>query len=77
MREGKVVIINGEKSLLISHLSSFSVVEANEAVVGTRFQPLSVDNVRENENFMVSFKDAQQVVRNDPSKVWGRLLIRR
>ena len=59
MRERKVVIINGEQALLISHLSSFSVVEADEATVGTQFQALSVDNIRGNENSIASFKDAQ------------------
>ncbi|MEM5332362.1 hypothetical protein VSR34_38715, partial [Paraburkholderia sp. JHI2823] len=59
VREGKVVIINGEQTLLISHLSSFIIVEADEIVVGTQLQDLSVDNVRENENSMASFKDAQ------------------
>ena len=33
IREGKVVIVNGEQALLISHLSFFSIVEAYEAVV--------------------------------------------
>ena len=33
--EGKVVIINGEQSFLISHFSYFSIVEADEAVVRT------------------------------------------
>ena len=37
VREGKVVIINGEQALLISHLSSFSVLEEDEAAVGTQF----------------------------------------
>ena len=37
MHEGKVFIINGEQALLISHLSSFSVVEDDEAAVGTLF----------------------------------------
>ena len=59
VREGKVVIINGEQALLISHLSSFSIVEAYEVAVGTQFQALSVDNIRKNENFVVSLKDAQ------------------
>ena len=58
MYEGKVVIINGEKALLISHLSSFSVAEAYEAAVGTKFQALSFNNVRENDNSIASFKDA-------------------
>ena len=71
VREGKVVIINGEQALLISHLSSFSIVEANEAAIGTQFQALSIDNIRKNENSVVSLKDAQQVVRNGHNAVWG------
>ena len=73
-REGKVVIINGEWTLLISHLSSFSIVEVDEAVVGNQFQTLSIDNIRGNENYMVSLKDAQQVVRKGHSEVWGQIV---
>ena len=71
VREGKVVIINGEQALLISHLSSFSIVEAYEAAFGTQLQDLSIDNKRGNENFMVSLKDAQQVVCKVHSELWG------
>ena len=49
VREGKVVIINAEHSLLISHLSSFIIVKADEAAVGTQFQALSIDNIRRSE----------------------------
>ena len=59
---------------MISHLSSFSIVEEDEADVGTQFQALSIDNIRGNENSMVSLKDAQQVVRNGPNAVWGRIM---
>ena len=59
VREGKVVIVNGEQVLLISHLSSFSIIEADEAAVGTQFQALSIDNIRKNENSVISLKDAQ------------------
>ena len=48
VREGKIVIINGEQVLLISHLSSFSIVEEDEDAVGTQFQTLSIDNIRRN-----------------------------
>ena len=73
--EGKVVIINVEQALLSYHLSYFSIVEGDEAAVGTQFQALSIDNVRKNEDYIASFKDAQQVLHDGPSKVWGRLLI--
>ena len=58
VREGKIVIINGEQALLISHLSSFSIVEEDEAAVRTQFQALTIDNIRGSENSMVSLKDA-------------------
>ena len=62
VREGKVVIVNGEKALLISHLSSFSIIEADEVTVGTQFQALSIDNIRKNEDFITSFRNVQHVV---------------
>ena len=37
VREGKVVILNRKKALVVYHLSSFSIVEADEAIVGTQF----------------------------------------
>ena len=64
-----MVIINGEQTLLISHLSSFRIMEANESVVGTQFQALSIDNIRGNENSMALFKDAEEVVHNGHSDV--------
>ena len=64
------MIINGEQALLVSHLSSFSIIEADEAAVGTQFQALSIDNIRRNENYVVSLKDARQVVRNGHNEVW-------
>ena len=67
--------MNGEQALLISHFSSFTIVEDDEAVVGTLFQALSISNVRKNENSIASFKDAQEVMQKGPRKVWGGLLI--
>ena len=49
-------------------------MEADEAAVGTQFQALSIDNIRGNENSMVSLKNAQQVVRNDHSEIWGQII---
>ena len=69
IHEGKVVITNSEKALLISHLSSFSIVEVDEVAVGTQFQDLYIDNIRKNEDSITSFKNAQQVVQKGPSKV--------
>ena len=44
--------------MLVSHLSSFSYIDADEAE-GTSFQALSVDNiVKKNKESMSSLKDA-------------------
>lgn len=41
VKNGKLVIVGGEKTLLVSHLSSFTYVEAEEEV-GTPFNALSI-----------------------------------
>ena len=35
---------------------------------------MSIDNIRKNEDSIASFKDAQQVVQNGPSKAWGKII---
>ena len=40
------MIVNGEQALLVSHLSYFSPVEADEAFVGTQFLAFSIDNIK-------------------------------
>ncbi|XP_058757379.1 uncharacterized protein LOC131630634 [Vicia villosa] len=75
VRNGKLVVVNGERALLISHLSSFRAIEADEATIGTAFQALSVDNEsKKNKASIASFKDAQQVVQKGPSGVWGQMV---
>ena len=59
---------------MVSHLSSFSIVEADEAAVGTQFQALSIDNIRKNEDYIAPFKDAQHVIQKGPSKVYGKVI---
>ena len=46
-------------------------MEADEVVVGTQFQALSIDNIIGNENSIASIKDAHQVVHKGHSDVWG------
>ncbi|XP_050895005.1 uncharacterized protein LOC127101595 [Lathyrus oleraceus] len=62
VKNGKLVIIGGEKALLVSHLSSFTYVEAKEKV-GTSFQALSVAvETQKTGASMSSLKDARDVV---------------
>ncbi|XP_050890962.1 uncharacterized protein LOC127096434 [Lathyrus oleraceus] len=59
VKNEKLVIVGGEHAMLVSHLSSFSYIGADEAMV-TPFQALStVDNaVKKNGESMTSLKDA-------------------
>ena len=61
VKNGKLVIVSGEKAFLVSHLSSFSYVEAEEEV-GTPFQALSITEVKKIGALMSSFKDAQKAI---------------
>ncbi|XP_050909901.1 uncharacterized protein LOC127123744 [Lathyrus oleraceus] len=72
--EWKVSDMGGKQAMLVSHLSSFSYIDADEAE-GTLFQALSVDNIidKKNGESMSSLKDAQHVLKNDQSTKWGQI----
>ncbi|KAI5445771.1 hypothetical protein KIW84_013850 [Lathyrus oleraceus] len=64
VKNGKLVIVGGEKELLVSHLSSFSYVEAEDEVE-TPFQALSIAEEKRVGAPMSSFKDALRIVEDD------------
>ncbi|GAU51898.1 hypothetical protein TSUD_416830, partial [Trifolium subterraneum] len=75
VREGKLVIVNGEEALLVSHLSGFSYIGA-DVEDGTAFQGLSIEE-RSSEKIrapMKTAKDAQKAMQGDEALHWGRLL---
>jgi hypothetical protein len=57
VKNGKLVIVGGEKALLASHLSSFTYVEAEDEV-GTPFQALPIASEKRIGAPMSSLKDA-------------------
>ena len=71
--ECAVIIVEGEQAMLVSHLSSFSIVEDDDATVGTQFQALSIDSVQRSEDSIASMKDARSVVQKGSSNVWGQV----
>ncbi|XP_050890777.1 uncharacterized protein LOC127096223 [Lathyrus oleraceus] len=74
VKNGKLVIVCGEKMLVVSHLSSFSYLEPEE-VVGTQFQALSlIDKDVKRGVSISSFKDAQWLVNDGITDGWGRVL---
>lgn len=68
VKNEKLVIMGGEQAMLVSHLSSFTYIDADEAE-GASFQALFVDNItaRKNGESMASLKDAQYMVKNGQS----------
>jgi hypothetical protein len=75
VREGKLVIVNGEEALLVSHLLAFSYISA-DVRDGTSFQGLSIEEKRskKGKTFMSSAKDAQREVQQRSHLKWGKLL---
>ncbi|XP_050888699.1 uncharacterized protein LOC127093840 [Lathyrus oleraceus] len=67
LKNGKLVIVGGEQAMLVSHLSSFSYIDADETEKS--FESLFVDNIaaKKNGESMSSLKDAQHVLKNGQS----------
>lgn len=74
VKNGKIIAVSGEEAMLVSNLSSFRVVEADEDVVGTPFQALTISENRKSEDSIASFRDAEQRVQAGRSKVWGKMV---
>ncbi|KAI5419995.1 hypothetical protein KIW84_043967 [Lathyrus oleraceus] len=73
VKNGKLVIVGGETTLLVSHLSSFSYVEAEDEV-GTPFQALSITVEKRVGAPMSLLKDAQKIVEEGNVDQWGRMV---
>ena len=73
VKNGKLVIVGREKALLVSHLSSFSYVEAEDGV-GTLFQALSIAAEKRVGAPMSSLKDARKIVEEGNVDQWGRMV---
>ncbi|KAI5398392.1 hypothetical protein KIW84_063976 [Lathyrus oleraceus] len=73
VKNGKLVIVGGEKALLVSHLSSFSYVEAEDEV-GTPFQALFIAAEMRVGALMSSLKDAKKIVEEGDVDQWRRVV---
>ncbi|KAI5413512.1 hypothetical protein KIW84_057907 [Lathyrus oleraceus] len=73
VKNGKLVIVGGEKALLVSHLSSFSYVEAKDEV-RTPFQALSIAVEKRVGAPMSSFKDSSKIVEDGNVDQWGQMV---
>ncbi|KAI5409895.1 hypothetical protein KIW84_055377 [Lathyrus oleraceus] len=74
VKNGKLVVVGGEKALLVSHLLSFTYVYAEEEV-GTPFQALFfVDELKKTRAPVSSLKDAKEVVQTGNTDKGGRVV---
>ncbi|XP_050875824.1 uncharacterized protein LOC127079489 [Lathyrus oleraceus] len=74
VKKGKLVTVYGEKTLVVSHLSSLSYLEPKEAV-GTQFQALTlIDKDVKRGVSISSFKDAQRLINDGITDGWGTFL---
>ncbi|XP_058774882.1 uncharacterized protein LOC131649152, partial [Vicia villosa] len=72
---GKLVTISGEQALMVSHLSNFSFISADD-VEGTQFQGLSLEDESSKKKASISsYKEAVKVVRNGTTTGWGQVVI--
>ena len=72
---GKLVTIIGEQALLISHLSSFSFITAND-VEGTHLpeHPLEDESTSKNRSSISSYKEAARIVKEGNAEGWGQVI---
>lgn len=79
----KLVIVEGEEDIMVSHLTLLRYVEGGDEVQEISFQSLEIVNVemsgsigevKTTEFPMASLKDAQTIIKNGHPEVWGRML---
>ncbi|KAI5403438.1 hypothetical protein KIW84_050853 [Lathyrus oleraceus] len=74
VKNKKLVVVGGEKALLVSHLSSFSYINAEDEV-GTPFQALSiVEPVNKGTSSFASYKDAKLAIEHGATAGLGQMI---
>ena len=75
VRNGKLITVSGEEALLVSHLSAFSFIGADETE-GTSFQGLTVEGKKpeKSEVSFATWKSAQKVVQEGTGVGWGKVV---
>jgi len=70
-----LITVSGEEALLVSHLSAFSFIGADETE-GTSFQGLTVEGKKpeKNEVSFATWKSAQKVVQEGTGVGWGKVV---
>ena len=80
--EGKLVVIDREEDIFVSHIESYIYITMEEDCVATPFQVLEVasmvnllvEKIKKSGTTMTSWRDLQTTVKNCTSKGWGKLM---
>ncbi|KAI5436241.1 hypothetical protein KIW84_022636 [Lathyrus oleraceus] len=74
VKNKKLVVVGGERALLVSHLSSFSYTD-DEVEVGTPFQVLSIaENIEKRALSFASYKDAKLAIERGATTGLGKMI---
>ncbi|KAI5400872.1 hypothetical protein KIW84_065643 [Lathyrus oleraceus] len=74
VKNKKLVVVGGEKALLVSHLSSFSYIDVEDEV-GTPFQALSIaEPVEKRTHSFASYKDAKLAIEHGATAGLGQMI---
>ncbi|KAI5417669.1 hypothetical protein KIW84_042328 [Lathyrus oleraceus] len=74
VKNKKLVVVGGEKALLVSHLSSFSYIDAKDEV-GTPFQALSIaEPIKKGTSSFASYKDAKLAIEHGATAGLGQMI---
>jgi hypothetical protein len=84
LADDKLVVVEGEEDIVVSHLASFRYVEGEGEIREIPFQSFEVINVemvcptrdesKDAESPMASLKDALTIIKDGHPQGWGRLL---
>ncbi|XP_050877316.1 uncharacterized protein LOC127081075 [Lathyrus oleraceus] len=84
LADDKLVVVEGEEDIMVSHLASFRYVEGEGEIREVPFQSFEVINVemvcpargesKDAESPMASLKDALTIIKDGHPQGWGRLL---
>ena len=74
VKNKKLVVVGGEKALLVSHLSSFSYIDAEDEV-GTPFQALSIAKpIEKRTPSFASYRDAKLAIEYGATASLGKMI---
>ena len=74
VKNKKLVVVGGEKALLVSYLSSFSYIDAEDEV-GTPFQALSIAKpIKKGAYSFASYRDAKLAIEHGATAGLGQMI---